>query len=420
MPKKAPSKALHSILFLLLGCMFRKNTFKLLLAAFSGLILTSGIEADQASINRLWGELNSQNSFNLNKQSFCFEKDGKVFGQNIDMLVRPASVTKMYTSYWAIEELGFNYRFQTHFAYDQNNIYILGGEDSYFVTENLILVLNELNARGITKVDNIVFDSHFLLNWQKSTPKIHQELKRLFNTSSWNKNDLNAYKEVNNYLYENQQSSILKPRFAVKNIYFQAEVNSAYDLDSIIHYSSPLYEQLKPINMYSNNFYTDNLFLFLGGIPAFQDFMYRNFSATQDEIKFETGSGLGENRTTCSLTLRLLKRLREKLVENNLSPEDIMSVAGMDAGTLQKRFSPPAYNQYMTAKTGTLRHTSTLAGFINDQSETIFGIFNHSYNIVAARELQNEFMKSYINSTEKIDLNYQTYSTISIKDIIIE
>lgn len=420
MPKKAPSKALHAISFLLLGCMFRKKTFQLLLAAFSGLILTSGIEADQASLNRLWGELNSKNNFNLNKQSFCFDLNGKVFGQNMNQLVRPASVTKMYTSLWAIDELGFDYRFQTHFAYDSENLFILGGEDSYFVSENLILIIDELNKRGITKLKSVTFDSHFKLNWNNQTQKIHQDLEKILNTRNWSKDERSAFNSVNNYLYENQQSSILKPELTVAKIYYQQEINDAFNLDSLIHYSSPLYNQLKPINMYSNNFYTDNIFMFLGGTNAFKDYMYRTFSADEDEIYFETGSGLGENKTTCALTLRVLKELKSRLRDYQLNPLDIMPVAGMDQGTLHKRFTQNEYNQFISAKTGTLRHTSALAGFINDTENTIFAVFNHTYNIVAARELQNEFVKYYLDNTQKIKLNYSSPNTISIKDIIIE
>ena len=172
--------------------------------------------------------------------------------------------------------------------------------------------------------------------------------------------------------------------------------------------------------MYSNNFYTDQIFLFLGGRPAFQDFMYKTFSADKDEIDFHTGSGLGENKTTCELTLRVLDALKEKLVDNNLVPQEIMSVAGIDKGTLERRFNTQDYNQYLIAKTGTLRHTSTLAGFVNDQSDTIFGIFNHTYNLVAARSLQNSFIEDFIDGTEKVELNYSPQSTISIKNIIIE
>lgn len=396
--------------------MLNKRLFKLALAAFFGLFLTSGIGSNQADLNRLWGELNSNNQFNLAKQSFCFEKDGQVFGQNIHLKVRPASVTKMYTSFWAIEELGFDYRFQTHFTFDQNNLYIFGGEDSYFVSENLILIMDHLNQAGLSSVKNIFFDSHFKFNWSNDPKEIKKQLAKIFQTNTWKKTEKEAFRNVNNFLYEQEQRSILKPVFSFQNIIYRNELNAPLSADNIIHFSAPLYQQLKPINMYSNNFYTDNLFEFLGGKSAFQDFMYRYFSADENEIVFYTGSGLGENRTTCELTLRLLKSLKEKLATHYLKPMDIMPVAGIDEGTLKKRFTDSAYNQYISAKTGTLRHTSTLAGFVNDESESIFGIFNHTYNIVAARQLQNEFMQYYLDNAQLYELNYVPHDTRSIRN----
>lgn len=397
--------------------MFKNKLAKFALIAFSGLFLTSGIERDQADLNRVWGELNSNNSFNLSKQSFCFDINGTVFGQNIHQLVRPASVSKMYTSLWAMSELGYDYRFQTIFSYDQKNLYILGGNDSYFVTENLILILNELNNRGITNIENIYFDMYFKFNWSNDSQSIKSGLEKVFKTSRWTRSEKEAFKNVNDYLYEQSQSSILKPVFNFKRILFRNELNAPLSSESITHFSSPLYQQLKPINMYSNNFYHDNIFDFLGGNIAFHDFMYREFNANDDEIYFYTGSGLGENRTTCELTLRLLKRLREFLNLNGLEPMDQMAVAGVDEGTLAKRFTQSKYNQYISAKTGTLRHTSTLAGYINDANQTIFGVFNHTYNIAGARELQNEFIKYFMDDAQLIPLEYSPSNTSSIVNI---
>jgi len=401
--------------------MYLKRSRIILIIAFSALFLTSGKYTDQASIHRLWGTLNNQFSFDLSKQSFCLEIDGKVIGQNTTKKMRPASVTKLYTSYWAIKELGHDYRFQTEFFISNDTLYIIGGNDSYFVTENLILILDKLNTENVFSINKIVFDQNFYLNWTKKSSDIKSSLYKIFNTKRWSKNELNAYRSLNDYLSNTTQTQILKPEFHVNSVEITSSINYLNDTLTITHLSSPLSEQLKPINMYSNNFYTDNLFDLIGGSKAFEDFMYRVFNATADQIKFYTGSGLGENYTTCELTLELLTELKRELERLDLNPFDIMSVAGTDEGTLKKRFTKNDYNDLIMAKTGTLRHTSALAGYIKSNEQTKFVVFNHSYNIQGAREIQNMFVKSLIdNNITPFKIEYEKLDYPSIKNIILK
>jgi hypothetical protein len=117
------------------------------------------------NFSKEWLRLLTNFQFEESKQSYCFEENGQIFGENIDLKVKPASVTKLYTTLWALDELGHDYRFITRFAIKNNDLYILGGLDPYFVTENLIVMITKLNQLGYDSFKNVYFDSAFYLNW---------------------------------------------------------------------------------------------------------------------------------------------------------------------------------------------------------------------------------------------------------------
>ena len=75
--------------------------------------------------------------------------------------------------------------------------------------------------------------------------------------------------------------------------------------------------------------------------------------------------------------------------------EDVMAVPGSDAGTFRNRVFPADYKNSFVAKTGTLMHTSALAGAMNTQKGfSFFGIFNQSTDIVGSKTVQNSMVKS--------------------------
>lgn len=399
----------------------RKKLSNTILLGFSAIFLTSGIYSENLDIKNIWSRLNGNYSLDLSRQSFCLEVKGSIISQNQNEKVRPASVTKLYTSFWALNKLGYDYRFKTQFKIYKNKLYIFGGNDAYFVSENIMLILNQLNQRGIEQVSEIIFDKNFFINWENNPVTIKVQIEKLFNTDQWNSNTTKVFYALNDYLFSTNNSQILKPIFKASKFTYKDSITLNNQQESITHLSSPLYMQLKPINMYSNNFYTDSIFDFLGGQKAFSDFMYTYFSATEDDIKFYTGSGLGENYTTCELTLKLLAELEEYSLVNNIPLEKFISVAGIDEGTLKKRFTENNYQDRIIAKTGTLRHTSALAGYINNSTKVRFALFNHTYNISGAREIQNTFIKTLMDNYLQSDrIDYEKLNYPAVRDIIIK
>ena len=75
-------------------------------------------------------------------------KGNELVAQNADKPFTPASVTKLVTSWLALEVLGADYRFETRFYLDAKRVlYIKGGGDPYLISEELAPLATELVAK---------------------------------------------------------------------------------------------------------------------------------------------------------------------------------------------------------------------------------------------------------------------------------
>lgn len=88
----------------------------------------------------------------------------EIFAVNADQKKSPASVTKLLTSFAVLKKLPFGHRFYTKLYSDGVNLYLRGGGDPTFVSENLWVMVNELtrsslkNIKGNLVVDDSLFD----------------------------------------------------------------------------------------------------------------------------------------------------------------------------------------------------------------------------------------------------------------------
>ncbi len=75
----------------------------------------------------------------------------------------PASVAKVVTAWLAMEVLGADYRFKTHFYLDKNRVlYVRGGGDPFLVSEELALLAPKLLAAiGKEPLAGIVADTSY-------------------------------------------------------------------------------------------------------------------------------------------------------------------------------------------------------------------------------------------------------------------
>lgn len=379
--------------------------------------LLLSFQGSNENLNRSWLELNRSHQLNIKEQSYCVVKDGSPYGMNINKRMKPASVSKLYTTFWALKTLGPYFRFPTKFLLENKTLYIESGRDPFFVTENLFLILDHLNSIGVTELNEIKVSRHLYLNWSKDEKAVKNILLEVFNTHHWKAYLKQTFAQTNLYLKRTGKNQIPLVSFKVNKVSIE---DFSLNETSFIHYSSEIFHHLKQVNIYSNNFYSDELFSFLGGKTKFEEFILQELNETRNDIYFYTGSGLGNNYTTCNITLKLIQKLASEIKSLNLKLEDLISVAGIDEGTLKTRFKTKSTQDKVIAKTGTLRDTSTLAGFLGTDHHP-FVILNHSYSAWNAKEVQNKFVEKLIEEFHISDvLHYKKIDYISIDDVRIE
>jgi D-alanyl-D-alanine carboxypeptidase/D-alanyl-D-alanine-endopeptidase (penicillin-binding protein 4) len=95
---------------------------------------------------------------------YVVDAEGReLLAQNADKPFVPASVTKVVTSWLALQVLGPDYRFETKFYLDDKRVlYIRGGGDPFLISEELALLAPQLVAAiGKEPVARIVLDASY-------------------------------------------------------------------------------------------------------------------------------------------------------------------------------------------------------------------------------------------------------------------
>lgn len=347
-------------------------------------------------------------------QSYCYtDEDGISQGSNLDMRVRLASVSKLLTSLWAVEKLGVDHKFNTKLYIKGDHLHIEGSYDPFMFNEKMFFLVSQLNELGYFKFDTITFDKNLIINPDSRSatddfPKVDEAtmagfLKKYFNTESWSLDLKNEY--LSFYKLAKTGKFRKEVQFEVKN-FKRVGTNPFADDTSVrsLTLTSPfLFKYLKEMNVKSHNYVSEMLFRYIGGISDFALFLNDRFNLSTKEVQFFTGSGLPafidgvrrDNYATCGIILNLVAELKETVEKQGRLIEDVVAVPGSDGGTFRSRIFPSDYKNSFVAKTGTLMHTSTLAGAMNTKKGfSFFGIFNQSTDIAGSKTVQNAMVKS--------------------------
>lgn len=408
-----------------------------------------------------WETILENYNMSAEHHAFCFtDSKGDVRGSNPHMKVRLASVSKLVTTYWAINKLNPEYHYKSEFYIKGKTLHIAGDKDPIFSKRKLFFILSQLNNMGITELDKITFDSNLrvysnaegyigdILKVKKS--RTAANLKDFFHTPAWNKLKV-AYKsflketpsEVINAL--EIRESIEDLNLSVKEVSFVKTNPLADDPEAkvSIHLSPELVKYLKAMNIKSNNFIADQVFDKLGGEKEFDKFIgekvenwfpnldvdRKKFAEGSASIKIYSGSGLPayknskrhDNFATCSVIVRIVEDLNDKMNEYQKSLQQIVAVSGSDIdssgatkSTIRKRFLSPKLKNVIMAKTGTLYHTSALAGKVSTkQGEHYFGVFHQlrgwkGHAKAAQNEIVNKLVADY-GGGEKVEYSKEYF-----------
>jgi len=323
--------------------------------------------------------------FNLETQGLLIESlDSRtVYADlNSDIGFNPASVIKVATSFAAMATFGPEYHFETSF-YTEGAI----NKKTRTLSGNLILQSTGDPVLGTLDVSRLVRDV------------VHSGITRvtgdLVLTGPFTYAGFSTTDRATQALFKTLKRSGLK---------INGKIVSGAPRGSRVttHVSSSLRDILFYQNAHSVNQIADRLGEALGGPKAVERFLVKDVGISETDITISHCSGLDYNRITPRATVTLFRELVFWLNLNNLQPQDVLPVAGVDRGTLQRRFVGNEYRGAVIGKTGTLPGTdggvSTLAGimYTRDYGPVIFAIFNSKGSVATYRRLQDDFLKGFL------------------------
>jgi len=303
-----------------------------------------------------------------------------------DVAFNPASVIKLATSFTALQKFGPDFHFETTFiaAGDvdkksrtlKGDLILMSDGDPVLATVDVNKLVNDVNRAGVARVTGeLVVTGPFTyasyLTTKDGTAHLASALKRLGVRVSGVSNRVGTGLPV-----------------------------KGTKLSS--HSSASLREILFRQNAHSVNNTAERVGEAVGGPRGVTSFLTDSLGIPSSEIRISRTSGLENNRITPRGTVHLLQELMVWLSKRDMEPEDIMPVAGIDAGTLQSRFRSEDYRGAVVGKTGTLPATdggvSTLAGFLytKDRGPILFAIFNTRGSVTTYRQLQDSLLKELI------------------------
>jgi len=398
----------------------------------------------------------------------------------------PASVIKVLTTYAAVLQLGFDYRFPTKF-YTKGRVkngvlygdmIVKGFGDPTLDSKDLKKIVAKIRAKGIRKITgNIVIDRSFFRVSTKNSSDFDEHPHSPYNAmpdammfnervsticvkarqNSVTKKDVDgSYKVINKLQTVNKpckgryswpgvrikQSEITptvtlqgkvskhcgqqnickvvtKPYlsfyYALKDQLKKAGVSVAGNmrlrkvpLDAkpfLTHYSDSLEKIISKTAKKSNNLYARHLLLSLGakiygepsniskGRKAVRKILKNKGALSPGKLSIDNGSGLSR---TAKMSAKILADMYDDAyIRYGKRWMNTLSIAGVD-GTIKKRFRATKVKNKAWMKTGTLRRTKNIGGYVKSASGQLYTVVilvQSNKGNWRASALQNDIMK---------------------------
>jgi D-alanyl-D-alanine carboxypeptidase/D-alanyl-D-alanine-endopeptidase (penicillin-binding protein 4) len=330
--------------------------------------------------------------------------DGKVVASQAENeQFNPASTMKLATALVALRTLGPDHRFATGVWTDgvldkatgviNGNLYV-SGRDPSFHYEHGVLLARELNKLGIKQVSGDLFVAPgFTMNFSASASRSGERLYDTLDSTLRGAEAVRAWNYERTILNDRVGLETV-PSVAVMGGVDVAPVASSAKL-LLTQRSSKLVDILKVLLCYSNNFMAERIGEALGGPESVRQQLTTELSLGPDDLRIASLSGLGVNRVSPRVMMKIYRQLRLELQKHGLSPSTIMPVAGVDPGTLEDRFTGLAWRGSVIAKTGTLIRTDGGASSLVGQMQSangevlLFVIMNQRGSVSRFRENQD-------------------------------
>ncbi|MEM9450865.1 MAG: D-alanyl-D-alanine carboxypeptidase [Cyanobacteria bacterium P01_E01_bin.6] len=345
-----------------------------------------------------------------------------------------ASLTKIATTLVALDVWGPDYQFETQVRYRgaiangvlTGDLIIHGGGDPFFVWEEAIALGNALNELGIqTVTGDLVISGAFTMNFQEDPSVSGALLQRGMNATQW---PLEAQQQFATMSQPTRRPSVtiqgrvrVLPSDDVNQVLPSQVLGQDNRVPGVIpdegatglvsdggaiaqdtpdptvlirHWSVPLIEMLRQMNLYSNNFMAEALATEAGGAEVVASRAASMTGVPANEIQLVNGSGLGvDNRISARAVCSMLLSVQGMLTSSGWSVADVFPVAGLDQGTIERRNIP----SYSAVKTGTLATVSALAGAIpigeSEQDVVWFAVINWGSDLDILRDQQDVLLQ---------------------------
>lgn len=126
------------------------------------------------------------------------KQDEILFTNNADKIFIPASVTKLFTAYSVLKNLGPTFKVKTQLLFDDKNLYLKGAGDSGFVSETMWFLVNEFHRNSIKVIpgDIIVDDSLFddiRFDRSRQSMRVDRAFDSPVGAMSFNWNSINVF-----------------------------------------------------------------------------------------------------------------------------------------------------------------------------------------------------------------------------------
>lgn len=323
--------------------------------------------------------------FNLEKQGVFIESlDGKTVYADLNSTVgfNPASVIKVATSFAALAKFGPDFHFETSLLSDgvlnkktktlTGNLVLDCTGDPVLTSVDVARMVRDVVRSGITRVTgNLIVTGPFTYASYYTT---EQAMKGL-------------------------GQSLKRAGVKIGAAMMGGEPRGTR---ITTHVSSTLRDILFVQNAHSVNQTAERLGTAVGGPRGVEQFLMNGLGIAKEDVAVTRTSGLDFNRITPRATVMMFRELLFWLNLHNMQPQDVLPVAGVDAGTLARRFTGQEYRGAVIGKTGTLPATdggiSALAGIVytRDYGPVLFAIFNSRGPVTTYRQMQDEFLKGFI------------------------
>lgn len=302
--------------------------------------------------------------------------------------LNPASVMKLVTSLVALARLGPDHRFVTRVYGDSpidqdkrvlpGNLYLVSDGNPLLSRSELYRLSRSLTRRGLRRVTgDLVVAGPFSVNSSNNPDFPVRYLARYLRRAGI---------RIEGRVYAAPKEC----------------VGEQLRIEYLSHSSPSLRDILRELNAFSINDIADRLGRALGGAESMQDYLIREMGIRPSDIRIDKPSGIGRNRMTARAAIQVLHCLRATLQDHGMKLQDIMSVAGVDKGTLRGRFRHSRYRGRVLGKTGTNSSrdggVSTLAGVAMTQAHgpVFYAILNNGGSVMAYRRWQDEFLRKLI------------------------